>query len=70
MYMRICMSLFSNGIYTLKMDVIITAILASIFYCAKPLHKGVTRQLSPDHEGPSLNHMVHHPFLDRLTNQP
>jgi hypothetical protein len=32
-------------------------------YCAQPLHRGVTRLLSQDHEGPSSNHMVHHPTL-------
>ena len=32
-------------------------------YCAKPLHRGVTRKLSPDNEGPGKNHMVHHPTL-------
>ncbi len=32
-------------------------------YFAQFLHRGVTRQLGPEHEGPSSNHMVHHPTL-------
>ncbi len=38
-------------------------------YCAKPLHKGVTRQLSPDHEGPSLKNMVHHDSSCRVARR-
>jgi hypothetical protein len=39
-----------------------------LFHFAQPLHRGVTKQLSPDHKGPGYNRTVHHPTS--LTNHP
>ncbi len=44
-----------------------------IFHCSQPLHRGVTRQLSPDHKGHGLPPGPKSPdqqTLNRLTNHP